>query len=108
MLVFFSDDDTMNNFSQSPYCKELRDRLIIFSEKNKPTEIEENIVFATLPVNVSFVSRALGRGTDFVSGEKGVNEGGGVHVIQTFISEEESESTQIEGRTARQGQKGSY
>jgi len=31
-----------------------------------------------------------------------------VHVIQTFISEMESESTQIEGRTARQGQRGSY
>ena len=33
---------------------------------------------------------------------------GGVHVIQTFLSEEESEETQIIGRTARQGESGSY
>ena len=33
---------------------------------------------------------------------------GGIHVIQTFMSEEESEEVQIMGRTARQGTKGSF
>lgn len=41
-------------------------------------------------------------------GSKEVRDAGGVHVIQTFVSEEESEAKQTEGRTARQGNLGSY
>ena len=37
-----------------------------------------------------------------------VRSNGGVHVIQTFLSEELSEEIQIKGRTARQGDEGSY
>jgi glycosyltransferase involved in cell wall biosynthesis len=33
---------------------------------------------------------------------------GGVHVIQTFVSEDISEEVQIKGRTARQDNKGSF
>ncbi|CAK9102159.1 VWFA domain-containing protein [Durusdinium trenchii] len=33
---------------------------------------------------------------------------GGVHVIQTFFSEDKSEEVQIQGRTARQGKSGTY
>ena len=35
-------------------------------------------------------------------------EAGGVHIIQTFFSRDASEEIQIQGRTARQGKKGSY
>jgi hypothetical protein len=37
-----------------------------------------------------------------------VSVNGGVHVIQTFLSEELSEEIQIKGRTARQGENGSF
>jgi Mg-chelatase subunit ChlD len=37
-----------------------------------------------------------------------VEENGGVHVIQTFLSKEKSEEIQIQGRTARQGKEGSF
>ena len=37
-----------------------------------------------------------------------MQDSGGIHVIQTFLSEERSEQMQIMGRTARQGTKGSY
>lgn len=54
------------------------------------------------------MTKAFGRGIDFQVVEKDVQEAGGLHVIQAFISEEEAESVQIEGRTARQGSAGTY
>ncbi len=50
----------------------------------------------------------LGRGTDFVCHDETVINNGGIHVIQTFLSEELSEEVQIKGRSARQGDPGSY
>ena len=48
------------------------------------------------------MTRIFGRGLDFKSNDKKMNNDGGVHVIQTFLSEEFSEEVQIKGRTARQ------
>ena len=45
---------------------------------------------------------SFGRGTDFIVLNKDINQRGGVHVIQTFLSLDESEEVQIKGRTARQ------
>ena len=53
------------------------------------------------------MTSSFGRGTDFSS----LNESDGyegMHVIQAFLSMNNSEETQIQGRTARQGAKGSY
>ena len=53
------------------------------------------------------MTSSFGRGTDFSS----LNEGDdyeGMHVIQAFLSVDHSEEVQIQGRTARQGAKGSY
>ena len=57
---------------------------------------------------ITFVTKVFGRGTDFVCRDRNVISNGGVHVIQTFFSEEVAEETQIMGRTARQGKDGSY
>ena len=43
----------------------------------------------------------FGRGTDFVIFDQSVKRLGGLHVIQTFLSVENSEEVQIQGRTAR-------
>ena len=43
-----------------------------------------------------------------VESRKLAMQAGGVHVIQTFVSEDRSEEIQIQGRTARQGKSGSY
>jgi preprotein translocase subunit SecA len=48
------------------------------------------------------------RGTDFILEDKNIIEAGGFHVIQTYISKDESDYVQVYGRTARQGKKGSY
>jgi hypothetical protein len=37
-----------------------------------------------------------------------VKEAGGVHIIQTFIGEEQAEEIQMQSTGARQGQRGSY
>lgn len=60
---------------------------------------------------VSFVCTPLTHlppGTDFQCNDDELNNSGGLHVIQTFFSKETSEETQIKGRTARQGNRGSY
>jgi hypothetical protein len=57
---------------------------------------------------INLITKAFGRGTDFVCRDDVVQANGGVHVIQTFLSEQLSEEKQIKGRTARQGDLGSY
>ena len=53
------------------------------------------------------MTRAYGRGTDFVCRDQGLVHNGGVHVIITFLPDDESERIQIEGRTCRQDDPGS-
>jgi preprotein translocase subunit SecA len=57
------------------------------------------------------MTRSFGRGTDFIAFDEsifGKNNDGGLHVIQTFLSLENSEEKQIQGRTARQGDPGTF
>ncbi|CAF1453216.1 unnamed protein product [Adineta ricciae] len=56
---------------------------------------------------VTLLTRELGRGVDFQT-EPIVNQNGGMHVIQTFFSENIREEIQIRGRTARKDEPGSY
>ena len=53
------------------------------------------------------MTKVFGRGTDFQVLDKRIHEEGGVHIIQTFLSEEETEEIQIKGRTNRQNSPGS-
>jgi hypothetical protein len=105
VLVFFEDEQRMNAFMKSEYGRGL-------ANVNKITESVENIDFyvkkASLSGSVSFLTRVFGRGLDFVCRDDKVEAAGGVHVIQTFLSEDVSEEIQVKGRTARQGKKGSF
>lgn len=58
--------------------------------------------------NITLMTNSFGRGTDFILFDKTIAKMGGLHVIQTFLSVDASEEIQIQGRTARQGEKGSY
>ena len=49
------------------------------------------IKFASSQGYVTLLTKEYGRGTDFISRDDIVNSNGGVHVIQTFLSEELSE-----------------
>lgn len=108
VLVFFENFDYMNEFYASseftPFFKQAQ----ILSERNDDHEIKNRVNLATRNNQVTLLTKAFGRGIDFIVVEKSVKDAGGVHVIQTFVSLEESESLQIEGRTARQGEKGTF
>lgn len=77
------------------------------TEEHDPSYREKNIHMATQPSNIALMTKAYGRGTDFQVLDKNIQEKGGVHIIQTFLSEEEAEEVQIKGRTNRQNSPGS-
>ena len=88
----------------------LKDQVQIMSEEAS-LETKEKEILIKRAMNcgqITLLTKVFGRGTDFVCRDRTVISKGGVHVIQTFFSEEISEETQIMGRTARQGKDGSY
>ena len=57
---------------------------------------------------VSLSSSTFGRGIDFQCMDDTVQQAGGIHVVQTHVASTLSEEIQMKGRTARQGEKGSW
>jgi preprotein translocase subunit SecA len=102
--VFFFDTETMNNFYCSAEFNRQKMNCNTISEKNDYNAVKQRMIQSTRSRRITLLTRVFGRGVDFACMEKAVADAGGVHVIQTFISEEESEEVQIQGRTARQGQ----
>ena len=108
VMVFFENMEILDCFSESDSFKKYS------SSYQKLTELlnyKEKIIAirkATRAGTVSLLTKSFGRGTDFIVYDNEVIGNGGVHVIQTFFSEELSEEVQIKGRTARQGEQGSF
>ena len=108
VLVFFETQKDLDAFAASAQCSQLSARPQCLSEVT-PEEDRSSIVFnAATKGHVTLCTASFGRGTDFISNDAQLLANGGVHVIQAFFSTDQSEQTQIKGRTARQGQKGSY
>jgi SecA DEAD-like domain len=103
VLVFFESEDKIKEFTASSYSK--LDAIIVSEDLEN---IDSYLKKAALSGQVTFLPRVFGRGLDFVGRDFEVDQAGGVHVIQTFLSENISEEIQIKGRTARQGRKGSF
>lgn len=57
---------------------------------------------------ITYLVKIFGRGSDFVCRDLNVRRNGGVHVLQTFFSEDIAEQVQIRGRTYREDDPGSY
>lgn len=110
VLVFFEDKTKLNDFYNSKNIAPIKNEVQIMCEDSFSNNIEKEIVIkrATTSGQITFLTRVFGRGTDFICRDHTVLNNRGVHVIQTFFSEELSEEIQIKGRTARQGQDGSY
>ncbi|CAF1084596.1 unnamed protein product [Adineta steineri] len=92
-------------------CNELSTRkqeVQIIMEKVSVKERELCVKRAATVGKVTLLTRAFGRGTDFICRNQQLLQNDGIHVLQTFFSEELSEEYQIMGRGARQGDKGSY
>ena len=110
VLVLFESEqqigDYMKRMEKTEDEKTLRSiqRMV---EGNTHSERMARTKRATTPGVVTFAVRVLGRGTDFYVTMESMLAAGGMHVIQTFMGSM-SEHLQIKGRTARQGQVGSF
>ena len=108
VLVFFESKAKLMEFYQSPALESIRHSVVYLTEDALSQEKEAIISRATVSGQITLFTRTFGRGTDFICHDQVVATNGGTHVIQTFLSEELSEEKQIKGRTARQGDQGTY
>jgi hypothetical protein len=108
VVVFFHDFSDIKDFTSSPFYEKLGRQKKILSEDMIAAEKDFVINKAATAGQITICPAVFGRGTDFFCKDGKVEDNGGVHVIQTFLSEERSEEVQIQGRTARQGKQGSY
>ncbi|CAE7595327.1 secA [Symbiodinium sp. CCMP2592] len=108
VLVFFEDQRALDSFFESEQCRQLRSKLERLSELTCADDRTKIVFHAATKGHVTLCTSAFGRGTDFISSDVQLIDNGGVHVVQTFFSVDKSEETQVKGRTARQGQPGSY
>ena len=106
-IVFENKTDLYKYFNSSSFLQFKQNSLILTEEANKN---EKKIIIngSTSSGKITLFTKVFGRGTDFIIHDEIVSKNGGVHVIQTFLSEDESEEIQIIGRTARQGEDGSF
>ncbi len=105
VLIFFETDIEINKF-KNKFCSKY-DRLYTLDENTEMEIKEKYINEAGITKTVTLATRGMGRGVDFKS-SVAVEKKGGLHVIQTFMSLDIKEETQIKGRTARKDNKGSY
>lgn len=108
VFVFFDSIENLKSFYDHPAFIESRDHALILSEDVSSVNKEGIIRSAASTDQFVLMTRAFGRGTDFICFDKRMDEAGGVHVIQTFLSKQVTEEVQIKGQAARQGDHGSY
>ncbi|CAF4032068.1 unnamed protein product, partial [Rotaria sordida] len=108
ILVFFESEDKLMTFYNSQELSPIKQDVQIIMEKVSIKERELCVKRAATIGKVTLLTRTFGRGTDFICRNQQLLANGGIHVLQTFFSEELSEEYQIMGRGARQGDHGSY
>ena len=107
VIAFFESEQRLLEFSKSTHWRKFRHANILSSTLNKE-ERKYVINKAATSKQVTIATAAFGRGTDFFCKDSQLEAAGGMLVIQTFLSVQRSEELQIQGRTARQGKKGTY
>ena len=65
--------------------------MTLTEEIEDPNEKEKIVHLATQPGAITLSTPNFGRGTDFICRNKEVEANGGLHVIQTFMSDQKSE-----------------
>lgn len=112
VIVFFDTTPRLMEFYASPELEksQLTEFAKVFTlvEETNDAEKESIIRSAVTMGTVTLMNKVFGRGTDFICYDSKLIQNGGVHVIQTFVSENIAEETQIRGRAARQGNNGSF
>ena len=108
VIVFFCNQERLNEYKADPLYRKLGQKKEILTEEKSANEKAYMISKAATAGQITLCTSIFGRGTDFFCSNETLEENGGVHVIQTFLSADTSEEIQIKGRTARQGKRGSY
>eukprot|EP01031_Cornospumella_fuschlensis_P025016 gene25016-30218_t len=110
IIVFFESLSRLEEFRTSEYFRQVIENTSVncLTEELSADARDYIIKKAATVGQVTLATKVFGRGTDFISRDQALNDRGGVHVLQTFLSEMESEEIQIQGRSARQGQAGSF
>lgn len=108
VLVFFETKKKLDDFLASSAMIQLRGQVRVIREEDTAADREQAVRQAVTSKSITLMSRDFGRGTDFICFDDDLDASGGVHVVQTFVSMDVSEEKQIKGRTARQGNHGSY
>jgi len=106
VLVFFKDLNCLNDFLSVNILSQIDFNII--TENLNDKEIQAKIKESCRKGVVTLATASFGRGYDFIVKDKSINDEGGIHVIQTFLSDNLAEQTQIMGRTARYGNTGTY
>lgn len=108
LIVIFENEKVLREFYNSHFFNEFRGpKADIIHERLTNDEKKDRVKKACYEGHITLCTRTFGRGTDFSCSEK-VERAGGVHIIQTFFTEDISEEVQIRGRTRRQGSPGSF
>ena len=108
VMVFFESTAKLKEFYNSKEIASIKGQVSILTEETLLSEKEAIIRQAATTGKITLMTKEFGRGTDFICYDNDLKTHGGPHVIATFVPEELSEETQIKGRTARQGDKGSF
>ena len=91
MIVFFENELFLREFYNSAFFNEFRGpKADIIHERFTNDEKKDKVKKAAYEGHITLCTRTFGRGTDFSCSEK-VERAGGVHIIQTFITEDFSE-----------------
>lgn len=110
VFIFFESTEMLMEYYRSKELQAsgLKANVRLLTEDLPEAEKETIMLQATAESAITLMARSFGRGTDIRSDDKRINQAGGVHVLQTFLSEEDSEEAQIKRRTGRNGDNGSY
>lgn len=112
VITFFENEEELMAFKA--HCEAQKydfvSDLHFMTNTSSSTVEEENkeINTATQLGKVTLAVKEKGRGRDFRVYSPHVNLAGGVQIVGAYPCEQLSEEVQLGGRTARQGQKGSY
>ena len=102
-LVFFENEARMKSYESYLTSNNIQatNQFLVAGEVDK-SDLDHYVQRAARMGNCTLFTKIHGRGLDFVCHDDQVDSNGGIHVVQTFLSEEESEQIQIRGRSARQ------
>ncbi len=86
IIIFFKGSIELNDFANADCYKPFLSRTNNLTEYHDASTRDSRIIRAVNPRNITLMSSAFGRGTDFILLDDKVKENGGLHVIQAFLS----------------------